>query len=769
MASRFWVLVLLSILLGLCGQGLAGNKPTTAPATEAEAVTDTKKAGETLTLNFPENMDVKLLVDYVSLRLGVNILYDEGTLRKKVTITSPEKIPTDSLMGLLQSVLKMSDLVIVDSDQPGWKRIVSSKDLLSLAGEMTTDTGAIDTAGATTVITQIFSLSHTQPNEVEKIIKPFLSKPGGNSFIIPDRPLLLVTDFATNLRKVVEIINLMDRPKHQVTIQFVPVRHVDPTELARQVASHLKEKLRLEGGSGRTNRSEFTLTGDPRTGQIVLIGSEDASAQAKELIAILDVPTNTVVRTYRFSYIEPDRVEKLLQDLEQTSKLGDRYRSTIDVDSGLLVLTAPPRVHDRLEDLKEQLDVAEAVPAHSPIRFYKLLNTTAAEVLATIQSLDNGKQGFDIASLAGGNGQVPSDLFGDKRYTGPNYPPVPAGKQPPQPPFYSDEKPQATTQPADTSRADLVTTRTSNATVTADPNTNTVIVVAPPAVQNIYRQLIAMLDKRRPQVLIECTLVTIDTSDDLSLGIDMSYASRVKDDGKFLVFSSFGLSTVDVATGVLTPNIGMGFNGSIVGPDMFNAVIRAITSSGKADVLAAPRLLVNDNASATLSSVSESPFTSINASQTVSTTSFAGYASAGTTLTVTPHIAEGDHLNIQYSITLNSFTGEGSDGIPPPRQTNNISSEVTIPDGYGIIVGGLTRRDTSDTSIRIPLLGDIPILKYAFGIFDEKYAESTLFAFIRVTILRDDDFADLKYLSDRDLALAQQPPNYPTSELKIME
>ncbi len=735
-----------------------------APSSPAEA-----KAPETITLNFPENMDVKLLVDYVSQRLGVNILYDEGTLRKKVTITSPEKIPTDSLMGLLQSVLKMSDLIIVDSDQPGWKRIVSSKDLLSVAGEMTSETDAIDSAGATTVITQIFSLAHTAPSEVEKIIKPFLSKPGGNSFIIPDRSLLLVTDFATNLRKVVEIINLMDRPKNAVAIQFVPVRHVDPTELARQVTSHLKEKLRLEGGSGRSSRSEFTLTGDPRTGQIVLIGSEDASAQARELIEMLDVPTNTVIRTYRFSYIEPDRVEKLLQDLEQTSKLGDRYRSTIDIGSGLLVLTAPPRVHDRLEDLKEQLDVADAVPAHSPIRFYKLLNTTAAEVLATIQSLDNGKQGFDIASLAGQDGKVHGNLFDDKRYTGPNYPPVPAGMQPTPPPFYTDEKAQPTTQPADTSRAELVTTRTSSATVTADPNTNTVIVVAPPAVQNIYRQLIAMLDKRRPQVLIECTLVTLDTSNDFSLGVDMSYATSYRDDGKLLLFSSFGLSTADVLTGALTPNLGLGFNGSLVGSDTFNAVIRALASSGKAEVLAAPKLLVNDNASATLSSTTDAPFTSINASQTVSTTSFAGYASAGTTLTVTPHIAEGDHLNVQFSITLNSFTGEGSDGIPPPRQTNNLSSEVTIPDGHGIIVGGLTMRGTSDTSIRLPFIGDIPWVKYAFGIFDEKFSESTLFAFIRVTILRDDDFADLKYLSDRDLALAKQPANYPASELQIME
>jgi len=52
--------------------------------------------------------------------------------------------------------------------------------------------------------------------------------------------------------------------------------------------------------------------------------------------------------------------------------------------------------------------------------------------------------------------------------------------------------------------------------VTADPNTNSIIVIAPPDVQRLYEQLIRTLDKRRPQVLIECTIVTIDTTGNFS-------------------------------------------------------------------------------------------------------------------------------------------------------------------------------------------------------------------------------------------------------------
>jgi len=315
----------------------------------------------------------------------------------------------------------------------------------------------------------------------------------------------------------------------------------------------------------------------------------------------------------------------------------------------------------------------------------------------------------------------------------------------------------------------VLTARTKDAIVTADTNTNTLIVVAPPPVQRLYKQLITMLDKRRPQVMVEVTMVTLDTSGNFSLGVELSKAGGVHDgQDQYLVFSSFGLSTVDLATGALSLEPGLGFNGALVGPDTLNVVIRALSSCGRAEVLAAPRLLVNDNASATLSSVSEAPFTSVNASNTVSTTSFAGYASAGTTLSITPHISEGDHLQLQFSLTLNSFTGEGAAGIPPPRQTNTISSQVTIPDGYAVIVGGLKRKDANKTVSRIPWLGELPVLEYILGSHARSDAESTLFVFIRPVILRDDRFEDLKFLSDAELRLAELPGNLPTSRPQII-
>src|SRR5688572_31842378 len=107
--------------------------------------------------------------------------------------------------------------------------------------------------------------------------------------------------------------------------------------------------------------------------------------------------------------------------------------------------------------------------------------------------------------------------------------------------------------------------QTRNATVTADPNTNSIIVIAPPAVQQMYTELIKRLDQRRPQVQIECTIVTLDTSKGFSLGVDAIHIGGFNS-YTTLALSSFGISEVDPDTGELTPVDGQGGTFALLSP-----------------------------------------------------------------------------------------------------------------------------------------------------------------------------------------------------------
>jgi general secretion pathway protein D len=310
----------------------------------------------------------------------------------------------------------------------------------------------------------------------------------------------------------------------------------------------------------------------------------------------------------------------------------------------------------------------------------------------------------------------------------------------------------------------VLSVKAHNATVAADVNTNSIIVIAPPQVQVMYADLIKRLDERRPQVQIECTIVTLDTSDGVSFGVDIGHLGG-SDQTQILTLSSFGVSKVDPVTGRLTPVDAPGGTFALLNPHVADIVMRALATNNRARFLSAPQLLVNDNGKGKLESVAQEPFAVIlDASTTQSLTSLGGLASAGTSITVEPHISEADYLQLSYTIELSNFTGTAQNGLPPPSQKNSVDSSVTIPDGYTIVVGGLTTKNYTTAVNTIPVLGDIPVLKYMFGTRSKNTEDSTLFVFIKPVILRDDKFEDLKYLSSKNVQAAGIPGDFPHSD-----
>lgn len=286
--------------------------------------------------------------------------------------------------------------------------------------------------------------------------------------------------------------------------------------------------------------------------------------------------------------------------------------------------------------------------------------------------------------------------------------------------------------------------------------------VAEPAIQQLYAELIEKLDVRRPSVLIEVQVVTISGQDDFNLGIEISGGDRTGD-SRLFSFTNFGLSQVDAATGALSIVPGIGFNGTLIDPDTADVVLRALARHRRARVITAPRILVNDNATGLLSSVAEVPFQNANIGNTISTTSFGGFAQAGTTISMTPQISDDDYLNLEFDILVNNFAGAASGSLPPPRNTDQVTSDVSIPDGHTVIVGGLTRKRLADDLQGLPIIERIPILNRLTSNQTDEVEEQRLFVFIKPIILRDDKFRDLRFLSESERRQAKIPDDLPTS------
>jgi len=136
---------------------------------------------------------------------------------------------------------------------------------------------------------------------------------------------------------------------------------------------------------------------------------------------------------------------------------------------------------------------------------------------------------------------------------------------------------------------------------------------------------------------------------------------------------------------------------------------------------------------------------------------------------IRPQIAEGDHLALQYQVSLSSFTGAASDpSLPPPRQQNRVQSVATIPDGYTVLVGGIELNTENRAETRVPLLGALPVIGEVFKSRSRNEGRQKFYVFIRANVLRARGFEDLKYVSDLSAAETGVEDGFPEVEPRVI-
>ncbi len=708
---------------------------------------------EMVQLNFPQEIEVETLVEYVSERLQISIFYDEAISGKRITVRAPKKIPVSSLLNLLQSALRMKNLALVDAGTPNWYRIVEANQLTDVA-----EVGLANAPNNAVAITETFVLQHIDIQQVDQIVKPFLTQPGANSVIVPGENLLIVTDYAGNLYRIRELIKSLDRPDAKLITEFYTVQNLAADEITKTVTQI------LTASSSGDGQGRIQLLPDQRTNQIALVGLEQDVADAKVLLERFDVALGLQTFVYQFGNVSADRVNTIFQELIDPLQRETLYQATVDAEANLLIVRTTEQLHQRLERLQKQLDVAPS-RSRSPVRFVRLKNANVNEVLQTLRDIGEAQsqEAAETQTSAAGDGEATPNaaLPVSPLYTNPLVGAIPV--QPlPLPLIPDDGSSIYSDNESPIRRSSGGANLPGGVRVSGDPLTNSVVLVGNPAAQAAYLELIEQLDLRRPQVMIEAHIVAIDTSNNFSLGVEISGGDR-SGSRRLFSFTSFGLSEVDPVTGALQiiPNIG--FNGTLVDPEVADAVVQALASNTHAHVLASPKILVNDNTRGRLENVLSIPFQSVNASQTVSTTSLGGNQQAGTTIDVTPHIKQNNELELQFSVEFSSFAGDGNAALPPPRQISSTESTVTIPDGHTVIVGGLKQVSTAETYAGVPYLEKIPLIRTLTGLQTETLQTTSFFLFIKPIVIRDDQFVGLKHLSAKDIERSGAPARFPKS------
>jgi type II secretory pathway component GspD/PulD (secretin) len=308
--------------------------------------------------------------------------------------------------------------------------------------------------------------------------------------------------------------------------------------------------------------------------------------------------------------------------------------------------------------------------------------------------------------------------------------------------------------------------------VLADQGNSQVIVKAPKRLQPQFARLITKLDLRRPQVFIEAQIVVIDDNDNWRLAFESQYVQATGNGTTVAARGIFGSATaaaapagggaaVNTLTGVPVVNAAANaFTAAVIKSDQVPLVITALQNSTNARIVASPKLLVDDNEESEISALRQVPTTTTSQSGAAGSTvtSFGGFEDAGPRLRVKPQISSGDYLRLEYALELSSFIGtvSSNSGVPPAKSTTTITSDsVTVPSDSTIIVGGLTLEDVSNTVLKLPFIGDIPILGQLFRDESETKSRRVIYVFITPRVMRDVTFNDVRLISQGPMIKAK--------------
>lgn len=282
--------------------------------------------------------------------------------------------------------------------------------------------------------------------------------------------------------------------------------------------------------------------------------------------------------------------------------------------------------------------------------------------------------------------------------------------------------------------------------IRADESLNSLIITAPPSVLSTIKGVIAKLDIRRAQVLVEALIVEVN--EDLSRDLGVEWRSNNADGGPESVFSGFSAFPGSVSPfqpdneGDITLGRGLSV-GYFKGPDL-RSIIRALEGEANANILSTPSVLAMDNEEAKILVGENVPFITGAQSRQGDVDPFQTIQrqDIGVVLEIKPHINNSDSVTLQINQTVESIAQSDAATADIVTNKREISTRALIDNNQILVLGGLIRDEVIQSESKVPLLGSIPLLGRAFRSSSNKVVKKNLMVFIHPQILRDTRSSD---------------------------
>lgn len=478
------------------------------------------------------------------------------------------------------------------------------------------------------------------------------------------------------------------------------------------------------------------LTAYPETNSLIVASSATNVQRVNELVKLLDQAGNLQFETVRLQHANAQDVEKNLQQLIPAIQGSEGYKfvnMAVDTRTNTILLGGDPANRTQVRNIIASLD-QEVAGGNTDVIYLKYVQ--ADEMLAILKGVAEALQGDNGAGAGGQQGGGSA----------------------------------------------------AKVSIEASKSTNALIVNAPPAIVAKMRSIVEQVDIRRAQVLVEALVVEVTDDDARDLGISWigSEHKGFPSEGGNIAVNTLGANLrtgagVD-SNGKVTLAPGGGLTLGYIDNGDLKAVMRALSTTTKANILSTPTIVALDNEEAELlvgqnvpfktgqstsqASSVENPFTTIERQD------------IGINLVIKPQINQGDSITLDLKQSAediapsNTLAAETSDIVTNKRL---IKTKALIKDQQTLVIGGLLQDKEGEQRSKTPILGDLPLIGGLFSSKGKTRGKTNLMVFIRPTILKDDaQIAELtrqRYEFMRDEQSTAMKPNAPfgTEESPMLE
>lgn len=735
---------------------------------------------------YSEPVDVKLLVDLIAQELQIQVIASDIALAdKKIWLLTHVDVPRDRLLEFLGYLLERNGQYITREADFVWV----IKPVTDLQGQPNVD--KLST-------TQVLPTKGIRPTSLSGAIAQLLAAGGGGGApgqpqvqgavrvtYLDDLGILIINDTP---RRIALVQSLIDRiADEQLQLQFTrfDVRHISAITAKARILELMGRTMRNVvqnfnpgdpnqaiqaqqqniGGSGSSNLTD-RLVPEGNSNSLILRGRPEEVTLIERLLGVVDVVNNLVPKWYpvgpaAFPLAEQAKRQGLgdvtvmqsqrtnsnspfaqqgfegqqAQFRGPTAGSGDQSGPVfvLDPEQRGFMYYGTPDQHIRVQQLVEEFK--EPIQAERIIyEFYKLRFADAEKTAEIIRGMITNTVPAGESPLIPGQGSSAGNRGASSRVNN-------IGRQ-----AMSPDTPEGTI-------GEIVAS--DQVFVLPDKGNNQVIVKAPSRLQAQFQRLVERLDQRRMQVYIDSKIVVVTDTDDFRLAVETMLLNAGGSGGALRTNLLPGLTSPGSPNnGLLTPPIVnplAGITAAIIKSDQVPIVINALQTVSDSRIVASPQILVDDNEEAEISSIEQRATSTTTQNPSGGpTTSFGGYEDAGPRLKVKPRISTSDILSLKYEVELSSFvpgTGNSSTtvALPPDKQQNKVRSDsATIPGDSTIVVGGLSFDEDTNTIIKVPLLGDIPLVGELFRNTNKVKRRRMIFVFLTPRIMRDPTGNDLR-------------------------